>query len=133
MNLREQFAEAFDTYLDILRRLDHKIKVRLGRDAPTWRILHSCPACQYKVFFSHVPFDSYPSHWHQLEGEAELNPSVMGAMDGNNSLKRFVRDDRESDTLTFSSNYFIAKNYVNQFSNEVKRKVKKGDNQVSTP
>ncbi|KAF8479455.1 hypothetical protein JB92DRAFT_3277834 [Gautieria morchelliformis] len=101
------------TYLEILRRLDHLIKVELGHDQPGWRILHACPACQYK-----------------LEGEAELNPSVMGALNGNNSLKRFARGDRGSDTLTFDSDYFLSHEYVDQFANEVKRKVKKVDKET---
>ncbi|KAF8530645.1 hypothetical protein JB92DRAFT_2804438 [Gautieria morchelliformis] len=113
LSFREQFADGFDTYLEILRRLDHLIKVELGHDQPGWRILHACPACQYK-----------------LEGEAELNPSVMGALDGNNSLKRFARGDRGSDTLTFDSDYFLSHEYVDQFANEVKCKVKKVDKET---
>jgi Kyakuja-Dileera-Zisupton transposase len=67
----------------------------------------------------------------QLEDEIELNPSVIGSLDGNNSLKRFVRDDRQTDTLTFDSDYFIQQEYVDQFSHKVKRTVKKpGDKSV---
>ncbi|KAF8525692.1 hypothetical protein JB92DRAFT_2701185, partial [Gautieria morchelliformis] len=108
--LREQFSDAFDAYLNILRHVDKTLKMALGRDGPTWRILHSCPPCQYK-----------------LEGEAPLNPSIMGALDGNNSLKRFVRADRQSDTLTFNSDYFLSRETVDQFAHEVKRKVKTSD------
>ena len=66
----------------------------------------------------------------KLAGEAELNPSVMGALDGNNSLKRFVRDDRRSDTLVFESDYFLSQEYVDRFKDEVKRKVRKPDDSV---
>ncbi|KAF8577076.1 hypothetical protein K439DRAFT_1622359 [Ramaria rubella] len=58
----------------------------------------------------------------KLAREPELNPLVMGAIDGNNSLKRFVREDRHLDTLTFESDYFISHEYVDQFKNEFKRK-----------
>ena len=51
----------------------------------------------------------------------------MGALDGNNSLKRFVREDRRSDTLTFQSDYYLSQEYVDQFKHEVKRKVRKPD------
>ncbi|KAF8587420.1 hypothetical protein K439DRAFT_1614349 [Ramaria rubella] len=82
--IRDQFLDAFDTYLDILCQVDQAIK---------------------------------------LAREAELNPSMMGVLDGNNSLKWFVRKDRRSDVLTFQSNYFISHEYVNRFKDEVKRKV----------
>ncbi|KAF8576014.1 hypothetical protein K439DRAFT_1623158 [Ramaria rubella] len=81
-SIRDQFSDAFDTYLEILR---------------------------------------------QLAGEAELNPSIMGALDGNNSLKRFVREDQASDMLVFESDYFISHDYVEQFKDEVKWKVRKAD------
>ncbi|KAF8510448.1 hypothetical protein JB92DRAFT_3083613 [Gautieria morchelliformis] len=114
--LREQFADAFDMHLDIMCRVHDAIKVQLGRDGPTWRLLHSCPPCQYK-----------------LEGEVTLNPSIMGALDGNNSLKRFIRSDRQSDTLTFNSDYFIAQETFDQFAHEVKRKVRKPNNDSGDP
>ncbi|KAF8583365.1 hypothetical protein K439DRAFT_1617574 [Ramaria rubella] len=104
--LRNQFSDALDTYLDILRRLDEAIKVRLGRDSPNWRILNNCPPCQYK-----------------LAGEATLNPSVMGALDGNNSLKRFARADRCSDPLVFQSDYFLPAEYVDQYKDEIEREM----------
>jgi hypothetical protein len=47
--LRDQFADAFDVYLELLRRVEKTVKACLGRDSPTWRILHGCPPCQYKV------------------------------------------------------------------------------------
>lgn len=53
-SLREQFSEAFDIYLELIRCLDHAIKIQLGWASPTWRILHGCPPCQYKVRFYHM-------------------------------------------------------------------------------
>lgn len=44
-----QFSQAFDTYLELRCRVQEVINVQLGRDSPMWRILHGCPACQYKV------------------------------------------------------------------------------------
>ena len=64
----------------------------------------------------------------QLDGEAPLNPSVMGALDGNNSLKWFVRVKCEADGLNFHSNYFLSHEYVETFKHEVKCKVRKPDN-----
>ncbi|KAF8587113.1 hypothetical protein K439DRAFT_1614546 [Ramaria rubella] len=76
--LQDNFSNVFDTYLDIIWREDHTIKVQLGHESPNWQILHACPPCQYK-----------------LAGEAELNPLVLGALDGNNSLKRFLRANHD--------------------------------------
>lgn len=54
----------------------------------------------------------------------------MGAMDGNNSLKRFIRNDRHSDNMTFSSDYFLSQDYVDRFKDEVKHRVQKDNSQV---
>jgi Kyakuja-Dileera-Zisupton transposase len=52
----------------------------------------------------------------------------MGAFDGNNSLKRFLRADRQGDSTSFESNYFLPHDYVDQFKYEVKGRVRKPDN-----
>jgi hypothetical protein len=48
---------------------------------------------------------------------------VVGALDGNNSPKRFVREGCQSDILVFHSDYFIPQEFVENFKHEVKRKV----------
>lgn len=65
----------------------------------------------------------------QLEGEAVLNPSVMGACDGNNSLGRFIKGRRQADTLTFESDYFLTHEFVDKYKDKVKRRVWKPDSQ----
>lgn len=47
--LREQFAAAFDTYLNILREVERQVDVALGQDIPNWRALNSCAPCNYTV------------------------------------------------------------------------------------
>jgi hypothetical protein len=64
----------------------------------------------------------YPSDHFQLQGEAPLNPSILGALDGNNSLKRFARAKHQANHLTFDSNYLLSREYVDQFKYEVKCK-----------
>ncbi|KAF8586158.1 hypothetical protein K439DRAFT_1615305 [Ramaria rubella] len=81
--IQDQFSDAFDTYLVILCQVDQAINVQLNRNTGS---------CADEI---------------KLAGETELNPSVMGAIDGNNSLK---------------SDYFISHEYVDWFKNEVKRK-----------
>ncbi|KAF8123664.1 hypothetical protein K438DRAFT_1792231 [Mycena galopus ATCC 62051] len=49
----------------------------LGRDAPDWRLKHTCPACMYK-----------------LKGEDALIFSMLTTMDGNDSLKRVLRHSK---------------------------------------
>lgn len=51
----------------------------------------------------------------------------MGACDGNNSLKSFLRTRGQADTRTFESDYFLSHDFVDQFKDEVKRKVRKPD------
>jgi len=46
---RDQFSIAFDAYLDILRRIQEKMNIALGRDTKDWRLRNACPPCNYKV------------------------------------------------------------------------------------
>lgn len=55
----------------------------------------------------------------------------MGALDGNNSLKHFVREGQH-DSLMFDSGYFLSAEYVDTFKNEVKRRAQgPSDSEVS--
>ncbi|KAF7374152.1 hypothetical protein MSAN_00296900 [Mycena sanguinolenta] len=72
--LRQQFSVAYDVYLELRQQTDKLVGSALGRDAPNWRMKHTCPACMYK-----------------LEGEDELIFSMLTTMDGNDSLKRVLR------------------------------------------
>ncbi|KAJ7214578.1 hypothetical protein GGX14DRAFT_359992 [Mycena pura] len=74
-----QFTVAFDLYLALRAIVDKRVQAELGRDVANWRLKNSCPACLYK-----------------LEGEPELHIPVLATMDGNNSLKRFARRERET-------------------------------------
>ncbi|KAF8580834.1 hypothetical protein K439DRAFT_1284748, partial [Ramaria rubella] len=104
-----KFSDAFDIYLEIVRRVDHAMKVELDHDSPTWHICHACPPCQYKAW------------------EAKLYPSILGALDGNNSLKWFLQTDRMTDPLVFNSDYFLFQEYVDQFKDKVRCKVQRPD------
>ncbi|KAJ6481410.1 hypothetical protein DFH09DRAFT_950547 [Mycena vulgaris] len=76
--LTTQFSVAFDVYLAMRRVVDKRVQAALRRDTPDWRLKNACPACLYK-----------------LEGEDELLMPILATMDGNNSLKRFWRRERE--------------------------------------
>ncbi|KAJ7717541.1 hypothetical protein B0H16DRAFT_1666773 [Mycena metata] len=76
--LTTQFSIAFDVYLAICANVDAHVQVALGRNAPNWRLKNACPACMYK-----------------LEGEAPIPLPFLATIDGNNSLKRFWRQERE--------------------------------------
>ncbi|KAK0209944.1 hypothetical protein IW262DRAFT_1450714 [Armillaria fumosa] len=64
--LREQFSICYDVFLAILNNL--------GRSDPDWHLKNCCIACTF-----------------ELEGEEELEFHMLGAMDGNDSLKRVPR------------------------------------------
>ncbi|KAG1883668.1 hypothetical protein F4604DRAFT_1878921 [Suillus subluteus] len=78
----------------------------LGRDTPDWRMLNSCPACQYI-----------------LEQELPLLYSVICACDGNNSAKHVdpaVRSGVECpDPHSGTSPIWLSESYVDQFADEV--------------
>ncbi|KAJ7776444.1 hypothetical protein B0H16DRAFT_1659785 [Mycena metata] len=76
--LAAQFSVAFDVYLAIRAAVEKSVQVALGRDTPDWRLKNACPSCLYK-----------------LEGEADIPLPFLATIDGNNSLKRFWRRERE--------------------------------------
>ncbi|KAJ7094752.1 hypothetical protein B0H15DRAFT_798886 [Mycena belliarum] len=76
--LATQFRVAFDVYLAIRDVVDKRVQEALGRNTPNWRLKNACPACMYK-----------------LEGEESLLIPLLVTIDGNNSLKRFWRRERE--------------------------------------
>ncbi|GAW02457.1 hypothetical protein LENED_004115 [Lentinula edodes] len=104
---RSAISDAFDTYIIIWRHLDSRVAHELGQDTQNYRVLNSCPPCNY-----------------ELKDEPPLKFSRMFVLDGNNSLKRMqgagnrqVADDR----IYQDSDYFLPEEYVNQFGNEVPR------------
>ncbi|KAJ7018839.1 hypothetical protein C8F04DRAFT_1214492 [Mycena alexandri] len=76
--LSTQFSITYDVYLAILANVDARVQAALGRDTPNWRLKNACPACMYK-----------------LEGEVPIPLPFLATIDGNNSLKRFWRRERE--------------------------------------
>ncbi|KAJ7243703.1 hypothetical protein C8J57DRAFT_1438524 [Mycena rebaudengoi] len=79
--LSTQFSTAFDIYLSLRAIIDKWVLVALGRDLPNWRVKNACPCCMYKV-----------------EDEPPLSIGVLACIDGNNSLSRFLRREREEIT-----------------------------------
>ncbi|KAJ7101522.1 hypothetical protein B0H15DRAFT_769413 [Mycena belliarum] len=67
--LAEQLSSAYDAYLELMRRVDERVHLVMGRDN-SWRIKNVCPPCLYKV-----------------NNEPPLKLSFLACMDGNSSLK----------------------------------------------
>ncbi|KAJ7832527.1 hypothetical protein B0H14DRAFT_3087771 [Mycena olivaceomarginata] len=115
--LGAQFSIAFDAYLSIRAEVDRRVRRELGRDTPNWRLKNTCPACLYK-----------------LEGEPKLTLPMLGTQDGNNSLKRFERRQRELFLPTGSTipgaskerldnrlapgDFFLPREYVEEFAKD---------------
>lgn len=113
--LAVQFSIAFDVYLAIRAVVDVRVQVALGRSSPDWRLKNACPACLYK-----------------LEGEAPIELPFLATMDGNNSLKRFWRREREEvqddgtsipgatrerlDTRTAPGDYYLPREEVDSWA-----------------
>ncbi|KAJ3784218.1 hypothetical protein GGU10DRAFT_271867 [Lentinula aff. detonsa] len=76
-NLSVQFSSAYDLYCRLKQLTRSKVLEALGRTTPNWRMLNSCPSCQYEV-----------------KDEPTLPIRMLLAIDGNNSLKRFQRRER---------------------------------------
>ncbi|KAJ3817842.1 hypothetical protein F5880DRAFT_1626200 [Lentinula raphanica] len=103
---RTALSDTFDIYLAIKRKIDARVTKELGHDTPNFRVLHSCPCCNYT-----------------LHDEVELEFSRLFAGDGNNSLKRIkgVSGRQVADCRVFKdSDYYLSEDFVNAFANEVK-------------
>ena len=84
--LHEQFTWAFDTYLAILCHISAKVDTAMGQDTKDWHMRNACPSCLYKVNIRYILPPIEIDHV-QLDSEPALNPPMIIAFDGNNSLK----------------------------------------------
>ena len=74
--LARQFSISFDVYLQLCQETSLRVHAVLKRDTPIWHLQNACSACTYKV-----------------EEEPDLVFKMLVTMDGNNSLKRVIRQD----------------------------------------
>ncbi|KAG1802115.1 uncharacterized protein HD556DRAFT_1429739 [Suillus plorans] len=103
---RTVLADAFDTYLAILRQVEQRVNAALSRSTSNWRILNSCPPCTY-----------------ELEDEPSLPFTRMYVLDGGNSAKRMagLGGRERGDTRTYTeSDYILPRDFVHSFANEVR-------------
>ncbi|KAJ3884619.1 hypothetical protein GG344DRAFT_83768 [Lentinula edodes] len=115
--LMQQFSSAYDVYVEVKSQTRKLVAQTLGRDSPTWRILHTCPCCQ-----------------NELQEDNPLEIRMMVAMDGNDSLKHVERrEDAANDSLAEISDsgvverldprqaggdYFLSRTSVNNWAEE---------------
>ncbi|EGN97527.1 hypothetical protein SERLA73DRAFT_153891 [Serpula lacrymans var. lacrymans S7.3] len=95
------------TLCDLHNDVSLQVNKALAIDTPNYRVCNSCPCCTYK-----------------LQGEKALVPSILAAMDGNNSVKQAMAAGT-ADSHIFNSNYLLSRTEVNQYQNEVKRSLQK--------
>ena len=104
--LQHQLMTAFDIYLEIRRQVDKKLNEHLGYNTPRARLIQQCPPCFFK-----------------LQGEPDLEFSVMVTMDGNNSLKRIGPSIRAHDDLcdshSIDSDRWVSAEDVDCFKDEI--------------
>ncbi|KAI0259648.1 hypothetical protein BC834DRAFT_833130 [Gloeopeniophorella convolvens] len=102
----QHFSDTFNVYLKIRRGVELRVRESLGRLDHHWRVKSSCPCCQ-----------------NQLPGEAPLQVSVMGVLDGNQSLKRVrLREGAVGDPREFTSDYYIPEDHVDVFKHDSQAK-----------
>ncbi|KAG1794598.1 uncharacterized protein HD556DRAFT_1431927 [Suillus plorans] len=96
------FSIVFNAYLNILRHIRSRVNEALGHDGV--KAHEKCPCCTY-----------------MLKDEVQLVPSILVTQDGNNSSKQIANvgsvDERE-----FTSTYFLSREDVNTFKDEVKHR-----------
>ncbi|KZP04358.1 hypothetical protein FIBSPDRAFT_1054731 [Athelia psychrophila] len=107
-----QFSIAYDLYLAIRANAQSRVSKALDRKDPDWCIRHVCPPCMNK-----------------LQDELEMKFSMLWAMDGNDSLKRFERraapeEDgpllgasvESIDTRTVPGNVYLSRPYIDKWA-----------------
>ena len=104
-HLADQLSSAYDTYLEIQCKVKQWQYHALSQD-PHWDQMHVCVPCLYKV-----------------DDEPVMKFSLLGAMDGNNSLKlidsTFHPGTSRTDSRTSESTRWISSEEVDMFRNEV--------------
>ncbi|KAL0572550.1 hypothetical protein V5O48_009407 [Marasmius crinis-equi] len=118
-HLEDQLRTAYDAYLEILRRVDSRVNMKLRRDTEL-----ICPPCLYIT-----------------QGEPGLYPRMLIAIDGNNSLKLVDSDHRRGqsriDRRWLSDFRWLTEERVDEFKDEVKgsekRKAKAAQKNAATP
>ncbi|KAJ6607593.1 hypothetical protein B0H10DRAFT_2439509 [Mycena sp. CBHHK59/15] len=104
-SLAEQLSTVYDAYLEIMRRVDSRASLALGRDA-AWFIHNVCAPCLYK-----------------LKNEPRHKFSFLGCMDGNNSLKlvdaTFRTGSLRADNCASTSFRWLMPDQVDVFKDEV--------------
>ncbi|KAK1226137.1 hypothetical protein PQX77_010897 [Marasmius sp. AFHP31] len=118
-SLEDQLRVSYDAYLAILREVQARVDRELGRDPHQHFVHNVCPPCMY-----------------QLKNEIPLDPSILLAMDGNNSLKMVDIDRRPGrarlDTRTLHHPRWLDAPTVDVFKDEVTDSHKRGQ-PVVTP
>jgi hypothetical protein len=118
--LSRQFSIAFDLYLSIRTSVDSAVQAVLLRDTVDWRLRHLCPPCTYTLI-----------------DEEKLKFSMLYTVDGNDSLKRFLRRDavpptsgdtdepvlgdssESTDTRRAGQGFYLTREQVDEWSKEV--------------
>jgi hypothetical protein len=107
-----------------------RVQVTLGRDEVDWQIRHTCPACTYK-----------------LKGEPNLMFNMLYTLDGNDSLKRIIRQgealpsiegeapvlgpsSKQLDMRQGAGDYFLAREKVDVWTKEILSKILAAEGEV---
>ncbi|KAK7051165.1 hypothetical protein VNI00_004665 [Paramarasmius palmivorus] len=106
-HLEDQVRIAYDAYLSIMRDVRARSLKALGRTGVTGFSKNICPPCTYK-----------------LRAETPLKPSMLGAIDGNSSLKMLDPSVRHGisrqDDRKLNDPRWIEPKKVDEYANEVK-------------
>ncbi|KAJ6486300.1 hypothetical protein DFH09DRAFT_948870 [Mycena vulgaris] len=101
----KQLSTGYDAYLEIIRRVDARVHLALGRDT-TWYIKNVCAPCLYKTV-----------------NEPPLKYSFLASMDGNSSLKlvdsTFRPGSVRPDNRASTSFRWLTPEQVDLYKNEV--------------
>ncbi|KAL0057440.1 hypothetical protein AAF712_015921 [Marasmius tenuissimus] len=119
-HLEQQLRVAYDTYLSIKHEVQLRVENALGCDSHSHFVCNVCPPCTY-----------------QLENEVALTPTILMAMDGNNSLKLVDASKQYGrarlDTRRLRHPRWLDAEFVDEFQDEVVNARKKGPNPTLKP
>jgi hypothetical protein len=109
--MARQMSKAFDVYLSILKTVESQLDKAFGHNLPDWWLKNICLCCMHKV-----------------EGEQELAHGILTTVNSNNSLKlvdgSYRRGEMAKDLHIGSADFWLDKDFINRFKDEVPSKVK---------
>ncbi|KAE9384969.1 hypothetical protein BT96DRAFT_841316, partial [Gymnopus androsaceus JB14] len=137
-HMSTQLSTAFNVYCSLIQSVRQQVQVCLGRDDSDWRVLNSCPPCQYQLkedgpldIRMIVEMDGNDSlRCVERRGDATIEPLKQGEEEG---VPRLGPLKERKDPRVGGGDYFLSRDEVNLWAKENWEDVSPKEQPVSEP